>query len=162
MVTPEQQSGARKVYRSTGAALAYAGGGVLFAAVMVLFAALSWGEFDVLAGAGFGLALAIWSALRVARCGVYVEDGGVRVLNPLSTVRLGWSEIARFELKAYGACTLKRVHGRSVAIFGIQQTAWAAQRGKADTLEARMIVELNALLDAERATLPNAVRGRRL
>jgi hypothetical protein len=153
MVAPEQQGGVRQVYRSTGAALAYAGGGALFAAVMVLFAALSWGELDVLAGTGFGLALASWSALRVARCGVFVEDGGVRVLNPLSTVRLGWSEIARFELKAYGACTLKRVHGRSVGIFGIQQTAWAAQRGRTDTPEARMIAELNALLDAARTAV---------
>jgi hypothetical protein len=151
MVTSEQHDGVRQVYRSTGAALAYAGGGALFAAVMVLFAALSWHELDVLAGTGAGLVLAAWSLLRVARCGVYVEDGGVRVLNPLSTVRLRWSEIARFELKPYGACLVKRVQGRSVGIFGIQQTAWAAQRRKADTPEARMIAELNALLDADRA-----------
>jgi hypothetical protein len=72
------------------------------------------------------------------------------VLKPLSSVRLKWSEIRSFELSPYGPCTVKRVHARSVPIFGIQQTAWDAQRGKKDTDEAKMIAELNTLLDQHR------------
>jgi hypothetical protein len=65
---------------------------------------------------------------------------------------LKWSEIASFELSSYGACLIKRAHGRSVPIFGIQQTAWDAQRGKKDTDEAKQIAELNALLEARRTS----------
>jgi hypothetical protein len=83
--------------------------------------------------------------------GVFIEEDGVRVLNPLSTTRLQWSEIVRFELSTYGACAIKRVRGSSVGIIGIQQTARDARRGTTDTDEAKMIAELNALLDSKRA-----------
>jgi hypothetical protein len=38
-----------------------------------------------------------------------------------------------------------------VGIVGIQQTARDARRGTTDTDEAKMIAELNALLDSKRA-----------
>ena len=94
--------------------------------------------------------VALWLGLRVARCGVLVEDGGVRVVNPVSTVRMKWSEIARFEFRTYGSCAIKRVDGRSVSIVGIQQSAWAARRGQTDTQAAEQIAALNALLEAHR------------
>jgi hypothetical protein len=99
-----------------------------------------------------GVLLAAWGLLRIARCGVFIEDGGVRVLNPLSTVHLQWSEIASFEFSSYGACLIKRVHGRSVGIVGIQQAGWQALTKKTHTDEAKMIAELNALLDSHRAS----------
>jgi hypothetical protein len=73
------------------------------------------------------------------------------VLKPISSLHLRWSEISSFELSSYGACLIKRIRGSSVPIFGIQQTAWDAQRGKKDTDEAGMIRELNALLETHRA-----------
>jgi hypothetical protein len=97
-----------------------------------------------------GLVFGSWVAVRWPRCGVYVERDGVRVLNPMTSTYVAWGEIERFVAVSYGACTLKRVHGRSVGIFGIQQTAWAARRGKVDTAEAGMIAELNGLLNVER------------
>jgi hypothetical protein len=98
-----------------------------------------------------GLGFAAWAGIKVPRCGVYIEDDGLRVLNPFSTVSLKWSEIAHFEFRDYGPCAIKRVHGKTVAITGIQQSAWAARRGTANTQTAKLIDELNALLDAQRA-----------
>jgi hypothetical protein len=94
--------------------------------------------------------VALWLGLRVARCGVVIEDGGVRVVNPLRTVQMRWSEIARFEFRSYGACAVKRIDGRSMSIVGIQQSAWAARRGTANTQAARQIAELNDLLASHR------------
>jgi hypothetical protein len=137
-------------YRSRSTSVALVGFGVMFSALMVLIVVLTWGDFGEVVICGLGLSFAVWVGVRVSRCGVFVEQTGVRVLNPLSTVRLDWSEIARFELAAYGACSIKRVSGRSVGIVGIQQTARDARRGKTDTDEAKMINELNALLETHR------------
>jgi hypothetical protein len=106
----------------------------------------------------FGLVIAAWLGLRVARCGVVVEDGGVRVVNPVSTVQLKWSEIISFEFRVYGSCQIKRVHGRSVSVVGIQQSAWAMRRGQPDTQAARQITELNMLLAAQRADSQPVIR----
>jgi hypothetical protein len=95
--------------------------------------------------------VAMWLGLRVARCGVIVEDDGVRVVNPVRTVRLNWSEISSFEFRAYGSCSIKRVQGPPVAIVGIQQSAWAARRGQTDTQAAKQIAKLNTLLASHRA-----------
>jgi hypothetical protein len=113
---------------------------------------LTWGDVGELVVFGFGLMFAAWLGLRASRCGVFVEEDGLRVRNAFSTVRLEWSEIARFELSSYGACTIKRVHGSSVGMFAIQQTARDARKAKKDTDEARMISELNALLESHRAS----------
>jgi hypothetical protein len=129
----------------------YVGGGLALGAVMAMFGVLAWGNIGAEVICGLGIAFASWVATRWSRCGVYIEDDGVRVLRPLSSVRLKWLEIASFELSSYGPCLIKRTHGRSVSIFGIQQTAWDAQRGKTNTDEARTIAELNALLASHRA-----------
>lgn len=140
----------RRVYRSMGSALVYLIGGLIFLATMVFFA-LNTVDNSVAAAYFAGAAiLSCWPVLRLSRCGVYIEDEGVRVLNPIRTVRLNWSEIASFEFASYGACSIKRVRGKSIGIFGIQQTAWDARRGKQDTDEAKMISELNALLESHR------------
>jgi hypothetical protein len=124
----------------------------MFIALMVFFA-LNTVNNAVAATYFVGAALlGCWPVLRISRCGVYVEDDGIRVINPIRTVRLTWSEIACFELRAYGACLIKRVRGTSIGIYGIQQTAWDARRGKKDTDEAKMIAELNTILESHRAT----------
>jgi hypothetical protein len=148
---PESALQPHTVYRSRSTSVALVGFGMMFGAVMVLFLILTWGDPGELVICGLGLCFAAWVGIRVSRCGVFVEDDGVRVLNPFSTVHLKWSEIARFELSSYGACLIKLVHGRSVGIVGIQQTARDARKAKKDTDEARMISELNALLESHRA-----------
>ncbi len=122
----------------------------MFVALMVFFALNTVDDPSSCAFAIVGALLGCWPVLRLSRCGVYIEDGGVRVLKPIGSVQLKWSEIASFELSSYGSCLVKRVHGRSVPIFGIQQTAWDARRGKKDTDEARQIAQLNALLGSHR------------
>jgi hypothetical protein len=117
----------------------------------MVFFALNTVDNSVAVAYSVGAALlGCWPILRLSRCGVYIEDEGVRVLNPIHTVHLKWPEIASFEFASYGACSIKRVRGRSIGIFGIQQTAWDARRGKKDTDEAKMIAELNTLLEAHR------------
>jgi hypothetical protein len=142
----------RHVYRSTGSALAYLVGGLMFVALMVFFA-LNTVDNSIAVTYFVGAAVVgCWPALRISRCGIYIEDDGVRVVNPIRTVHLRRSEIACFELRSYGACSIKLVRGRSVGIYGIQQTAWDARRGKKVTDEAQMISELNALLESHRAS----------
>jgi hypothetical protein len=137
----------RRIYRSTGSALGYFVGGLMFVALMGFFALNTVDDPSSCALAVGGALLGCWPVFRLSRCGVYIEDGGVRVLKPLSSSRLSWSEIAGFELTSYGSCRVKLIHGRSVPIFGIQQTAWDARRGKKDTDEAKQIAQLNALLE---------------
>jgi hypothetical protein len=149
-MTVQEEKAQRRIYRSTGSALAYIVGGSMFVALMVFFALNTVDDPSSCAFAIGGALLGLWPVLRLSRCGVYVEEDGVLVLKPISRVRLKWTEIASFELSSYGACRIKRMHGRTVPIFGIQQTAWDAQRGKKDTDEAKMIAELNTLLEARR------------
>lgn len=139
------------IYRSNSISVTLAAISVTSGAVMVMFLILTWGDVGELVIFGFGLLFAVWLGLRASRCGVFVEEGGVRVRNAFSTVHLQWSEIARFELSSYGACTIRRTHGGSVGMFAIQQTARDSRRGKTDTDEARMIAELNALLESRQA-----------
>jgi hypothetical protein len=118
------------VYRSKSTSVALVGFGMMFGAVMVLFVILTWGDPGELVICGLGLCFAAWVGIRVSQCGVFIEDDGVRMLNPFSTVHLKWSEIARFELSSYGACLIKLAHGRSVGIVGIQQTPETHARGR--------------------------------
>jgi hypothetical protein len=150
-VTVREEKAQRRVYRSMGSALVYLIGGLIFLTTMAFFA-LNTVDNSVAAAYFVGAAiLSCWPVLRLSRCGVYIEDQGVRVLNPIHTVHLKWSAIASFEFASYGACSIKRIRGKSIGIFGIQQTAWDARRGKKDTDEAKMIAELNTLLDQHRA-----------
>jgi hypothetical protein len=136
----------RTAYRSPGQRTGFIVGGPFVAAVMVLFAALSLDDPGLVAFCAAGAAGGVWVGLRLAACGVYPEPGGIRVLNPVRTVHLRWDGIASFHRSPYGACLVKRVHGPSVRIFGIQQRAIDAARKKGDTPEATLIDELNALL----------------
>jgi hypothetical protein len=81
--------------------------GVVFELVMILFGALSWGEWDAIALTVAGLAFAAFVFVRVGGAGVFVEDDGVRVRSLFRTLRLAWSEIASFVFVPYGACCIK-------------------------------------------------------
>jgi hypothetical protein len=94
------------------------GGGVV---VLLLPAAHRHGKY-VIAGVAFLVAL---SVARVARSGVYVSAGGVRVRNVLSTTDLAWEQIREFKLSPVGACLIGLKDGTWVSIIGIEQTNWA-------------------------------------
>jgi hypothetical protein len=116
----------KTVYRSREQALGIALTWLVVPAVSIV-SFLMPGPLSVPAravGIGIMVALTCWCLLRVARSGVFLEDGGVGVLNPLRTVRIPWSQIRCFSLKRYklfpltGHVELK--DGTSVHIFGIQ------------------------------------------
>jgi hypothetical protein len=104
--------------------------------------------------------VALWLGIRVARCGVLVDDDGVRIVNPIRTVQLHWSEVSSFEFRAYGSCLVRRVEGPPVGVVGIQQSASSARRKQAGTQAAKQIAALNGLLESHRAAkhgdLPDA------
>lgn len=136
-MTVQEMPYRRHLYRSTSSSLAYTGGGVALRAVMTMFGVLAWGDIGADIICGLAIVFSAWVATRWSRCGVLVEGGGVRVLNPMSSVRLTWPEIASFQLSSYGPCSVQPVRGKAVKLFGIQQTAWDARKGKTDADEAK-------------------------
>ena len=102
------------------------------------------------------LSLAVaWSAaaflgLRMARLAVYVEDGGIRVRNPLGTKRIPWSEVRGFLLhrSRLGEFGTAELHdGRSVRLWGIQPRSPVGGRDRRAELA---IGRLNSELQAAR------------
>jgi PH (Pleckstrin Homology) domain-containing protein len=98
------------------------------------------------------VAMALFVYLRLARAGAYVEDGGIRIVNPGRTIHLPWERIDRFSLRAYkgfpalGFADL--VDGERVEIWGIQ----ARKRGETHRVTPQQAIDgLNERLDAERA-----------
>ena len=96
--------------------------------------------------------LALFTVLRLARAGVFVEEDGVKVLNPLNTVRIPWEEIAGFSLKRSGGFAavgfVDLVDGGRVQAWGIQ--ARNKHPGAMKAPQAA-IAELQARFEAERA-----------
>jgi hypothetical protein len=100
------------------------------------------------------LALSCFCLLRLARAGVYAEDEGVRILNPLSSTRIPWEHLQRFTLgphKGFAALGFaERVDGTKVEIWGIQSRSHTAAAKK---IPEQVIEELNERLREERARL---------
>ncbi len=98
------------------------------------------------------VALAVFTVARLARAGVFVEEGGVKVLNPLRTVRVPWEEVAGFSLKPSGGFAavgfVDLVDGGRVQAWGIQ--ARNKHPGAMQAPEAA-IRALQARFEAERA-----------
>ncbi len=98
------------------------------------------------------VALAAFTFLRLARAGAFVDDRGVRIVNPLRTVRLPWEELAGFSLRAHGGFPAlgfaERRDGSRVGIWGIQarSSSPAARRAPEAAIAA-----LEARLEQERA-----------
>ena len=97
-------------------------GGAVFIAGLGLAFPAPWEERVI--WVALGLAVGYFCIFRVARSGVFIEDGGVRVLKPLRTFRLSWDRIQEFTLKRHGpfpvAGHLRLIDGSFVHIFGIQ------------------------------------------
>lgn len=108
------------------------------------------------------LSLAIpWSAaaflgLRMARLAVHVEDGGIRVRNPVATKRIPWSEVRGFLLRPspLGEFGTAELHdGRCVRLWGIQPRSRVASGG--DRRAELAIGRLNSELQAARGAGPS-------
>jgi Bacterial PH domain len=136
-------------YRSTPMAVLFATAGLWVGALMLFILAFGEPRGQDAVELAVGCVLSVWAILRLSRCGIFADQDGIRVVNPVSTKCLRWEEIRRFVLVDRGACRVERLDGSAVSIFGIQQPAWARARRAGRSQEARMIDELNRRL-AER------------
>ena len=89
------------------------------------------------------IVLPVW---RMARLRLSVGDGGVTIVNVLSTRHLPWEQIARFEVGwAYWGISAVCIDGRSVLVNAVQKSNVAhvtRQRTHADDV----VGELNRIL----------------
>jgi hypothetical protein len=136
-------------YRNRSYALIIAVVAVLFAIASIVGAAVKGGSW---APAGVVVALSAFCLLRLARAGVYADDEGIRVLNPMRTVRIPWERVERFTLRphkgfpAVGFAELS--DGSRVQIWGIQ----ARSRAKAALrIPEEVVAQLNERLAEARA-----------
>lgn len=96
-------------------------------------------------------ALSAFCLLRLARAGVYANDEGIRVLNPLRTVRVPWDHVLRFTLRphkgfpALGFAEL--IDGREVELWGVQSRSSTATAKK---VPEDLVAQLNERLARER------------
>src|SRR5829696_2235627 len=132
-------------YRNRLMAAFFVAAGVYGAAMMLFILAFAQLDAADTVEVGLGLGCSVWSIARLSRCGVYADDDGIRILNPLTSTRLRWEEIARFTHEDRGACRAERVDGSAVKIFGVQEPTWSPRRSGA-TRAAVLIDRLNLRL----------------
>lgn len=143
------------VYRNGPYALLITVVAALFALASVVSALVREGDLSV--GARWGpvlpvLALSAFCLLRLARAGVYADDSGIRVLNPLNTVRIPWEHLQRFTLRPHRGFAAvgfaERVDGTRVLIWGVQARSASAP---AKRIPEEVVAALNERLAQERA-----------
>ena len=139
------------VYRSRGLSLYLRAAGVWFCLMMIALLLLGPRDAGSVLEDVVGLVLSLWALLRVSRCGIYTDADGIRILNPLSTTRVRWDELRRFELADGGSCRAERVDGSHVRVFGIQPPRWGGPGRPRGRRELAMIEELNRRLGARAA-----------
>jgi hypothetical protein len=140
------------VYRSPGLALVLRAAGVWFGLMMIALLLLGPRDAGAVVEEVVGLVLSLWALLRLSRCGIYADGEGIRILNPLSSTRVRWDEVRRFELTDRGACRVEHVAGSQVKVFGIQQPQWRGPGRPRGWRERGMIEELNRRLGARAAS----------
>jgi hypothetical protein len=131
------------VYRSPGPALVLRAAGVWCGLMMIALLLLGPRDAGSVVKEVVGLVLSLWALLRLSRCGIYADWEGIRILNPLSSTRVRWDEVRRFELTDRGPCRVERVEGSHVKVFGIQQPRWGGPGRPRGRRERGMIEELN-------------------
>ena len=120
----------------------------LFFGASAINAAVSGGDWVPVAVVG---ALSLFCLLRLARAGVYADDAGIRVVNPLRTVRVPWDHVLRFTLKphkgfpALGFAEL--IDGRQVEMWGVQSRSSTVAAKK---IPEDLVAQLNERLARER------------
>jgi hypothetical protein len=138
-------------YRSRGLAFVLRAAGVWFGLMMVALLLLGPRDAVSVVEDVVGLVLSLWALRRLSRCGIYADAEGIRILNPLTTTRVGWDEIRSFELTDRGPCRVERVDASHVRVFGIQQPQWGGPGRPRGRRERGMIEDLNRRLDARAA-----------
>jgi hypothetical protein len=96
--------------------------------------------------------LAAFLGLRMARLGVRIEDDGIRVRNPLSTLSIPWRAVRGFTLarSVIGEFGIAELHnGRNIRLWGIQPANRMTSRR--DRRAELAIGTLNVELQAARA-----------
>jgi len=142
-----------RAYRVRSLSALITGLAVLFGLASLIAAATREGDFgDRWMPALVVCALSVFCLTRLARSGVFVDDDGVKIVNPLRTDRIRWEDLHRFHLRPHkGFRALgfaQRLDGTEVQIWGIQArtSAPAAVR-----VPQGLIDELNERLGRERA-----------
>lgn len=98
------------------------------------------------------VALSAFCLLRLARAGVYADEAGIRIINPLRTVKLPWERVVRFSLRPSGGFAAvgfaELIDAEPIQIWGIQARVNTVPSRK---VPEELIDQLNARLAAERA-----------
>ncbi|HVL94309.1 MAG TPA: PH domain-containing protein [Solirubrobacteraceae bacterium] len=101
------------------------------------------------------VALGAFCYFRLARAAVYAGEEGIRIVNPLRTVRLPWSRVVRFNVRRQGGFPAV---GFVMLDDGTEIKAWALQARNASPgairVANRLADELNERLAQARAASP--------
>lgn len=137
-----------EVYRNQSYALLIAVVASLFFVASLVNAAARDGTWAAVGVVG---ALTLFCLLRLARAGVYAGDEGIRVLNPLRTVRVPWDHVLRFTLKPHkgfpAVAFAELIDGREIQIWGIQSRSPSVA---AKRIPEEVVAALNERLTRER------------
>ena len=140
------------VYRNSSYALLIAVVATLFLVASVVNVLVNDGSWTAV---GVVAALSLFCLLRLARAGVYADDRGIRVLNPLRTVKVPWDHILRFTLKPHqgfpAVAFAELIDGREIQIWGIQSRSATVAAKKIPQEE---VDRLNERLAAQRERQP--------
>lgn len=114
----------KRVYRSSEQAVLIAIIGSVVTIIMLVQAVVAFKQgapWWFIAAIAFLFIILSW---RGARAAIYAEEHAVRVVNPLKTELVSWSEIERFSLGRYGPWPhvglMELKNGSRRHIFGIQ------------------------------------------
>ena len=145
-------------YRSNEQAYGGAAVGVAIAALGIAGSAgLSLDRALIQAGGCFLIGAAL--AFLFLRTGLWADQEGIRIQNPLSRSRHRWSEIAGFRIGRHGilraACIVDLKDGSSTYAFAIQVPNRSLERP--DAKERKVIAELKARLEERQRSSDAAV-----
>ena len=139
------------VYRNSSYAVLIAVVAVLFFLGSILNAVVNDGGWPSVGIVG---ALSLFCLLRLSRAGVYAREDGIRILNPLRTLRVPWDHILRFTLKGSrgfpAVAFAELIDGREIQIWGIQARSPSPV---ARRIPEQVVAELNERLARERERL---------
>jgi hypothetical protein len=110
-------------YRSRLTTAYFLAAGVWIIALMVFILALGEPRGIEAVEVALGLVAGLWSILRLSRCGIYADDHGILILNPLSSTRLRWDEIRRFAHVERSMGRVVRMDGSGMKAFGLRARA---------------------------------------
>src|SRR3954447_12444545 len=93
----------------------------------------------------------VFTYTRLRPAGAWIQDDGVRIVNPFSTTFVPWGRVFRFALKPGGqfggddlVCFVEILGGGDVRVWGIQQPRAVWWDGKVDRTQP-LVDELNAI-----------------